>query len=56
MNDAYTLRKSGGKRDAYELFRRMLKSGNPPNDWNVLIKSVKSLPEKIEDVVKTAKE
>lgn len=39
VNDGRTLRKSGSKHDPYEVFRRMLKSGNPPDDWNALVKS-----------------
>jgi toxin YhaV len=39
VNDERTLRQSGGKNDPYEVFRRMLASGNPPNDWAALVKS-----------------
>jgi toxin YhaV len=39
VNDETTLRQSGGRRDPYEIFRRMLKAGNPPNDWDALVKS-----------------
>src|SRR5579872_1623703 len=46
VNDESTLRKSGSKHDPYEVFRRMLKSGNPPNEWSALVKSAGSLPEK----------
>jgi toxin YhaV len=45
VNDDQTLRQSGSKRDPYETFRRMLASGNPPNDWAELIKSSGDLPE-----------
>ena len=38
VNDETTLRKAGGKHDPYEVFRRMLKAGNPPNDWAALVK------------------
>jgi toxin YhaV len=44
VNDERTLRQSGGKNDPYEVFRRMLKSGNPPNDWNALVKSAGPIP------------
>ena len=43
VNDESTLRKSGGKNDPYEVFRRMLDSGNPPNDWAALIKGARRL-------------
>jgi toxin YhaV len=44
VNDENTLRQRGGKRDPYDVFRRMLKSGNPPDDWAALVKSARSLP------------
>jgi len=28
--------------DAYRTFRRMLKSGNPPDDWNQLLRQAKA--------------
>jgi toxin YhaV len=39
VNDADTLRTYGSKSDAYAVFRRMLESGNPPDDWNGLRKA-----------------
>jgi len=53
VNDESTLRKSGSKHDPYEVFRRMLKSGNPPNEWSALVKSAGSLQEKVERAVKS---
>lgn len=55
VNDESTLRKSGSKHDPYEVFRRMLKSGNPPDEWNALVRSAGSLPENLERAVKTKK-
>jgi toxin YhaV len=55
LNDESTLRKSGSKHDPYEVFRRMLKSGNPPDEWNALVKSAHSVPEKMESVLKARK-
>lgn len=55
VNDESTLRKSGSKHDPYEVFRRMLKLGNPPDEWNALVKSARSLPEKVERAAKTNK-
>ena len=43
VNDERTLRQRGGKHDPYEVFRRMLKAGNPPDQWAVLMKSSRSL-------------
>lgn len=45
VNDERTLRKAGGKADPYELFKRMLKSGDPPNDWSALVEKARPLPE-----------
>lgn len=38
VNDADTLRTFGSKSDAYAVFRSMLDSGNPPDDWVALLK------------------
>src|SRR5438128_4745395 len=38
VNDERSLRQRGGKSDPYEVFRRMLASGNPPNEWAALIR------------------
>jgi toxin YhaV len=43
VNDERTLRQSGGKNDPYEVFKRMLKSGDPPNDWSALVKRTRAL-------------
>lgn len=45
VNDERTLRKAGGKSDPYELFKRMLKSGDPPDDWSALVGKARPLPE-----------
>jgi toxin YhaV len=39
VNDASSLRTYGSKRDAYAVFRAMLDQGNPPEDWDVLVKA-----------------
>jgi len=40
LNDADTLRKDGASSDVYAVFRRMLEGGNPPDDFEVLLKAV----------------
>lgn len=40
VNDETTLRKSGSASDPYAVFARMLKSGDPPADWEDLKASV----------------
>ena len=37
VNDENTLRAYDSKTDAYQVFARMLQSGNPPDDWEGLI-------------------
>ena len=37
VNDEHTLRSSGAKTDPYVVFQKMLKSGNPPDDWDALL-------------------
>lgn len=41
VNDTKTLRAYESKRDAYRVFRRMLDSGNPPDDWDTLLAEAK---------------
>lgn len=37
VNDKNTLRASGGKKDPYHVFQRMLERGHPPDDWGTLL-------------------
>lgn len=39
VNDSDTLRTYGAKNDAYAVFKGMLDDGNPPDDWNDLLKA-----------------
>ncbi|MEQ1536640.1 MAG: type II toxin-antitoxin system YhaV family toxin, partial [Burkholderiaceae bacterium] len=41
VNDETTLRAYDSKTDAYQVFARMLQSGNPPDDWDALIAAAK---------------
>jgi len=41
VNDENTKRAYGSDTDAYQVFQRMLKSGNPPDDWLVLLDEAK---------------
>lgn len=38
VNDENTKRAYGKPTDAYNVFKKMLDSGNPPKDWNALLK------------------
>jgi toxin YhaV len=44
VNDERSLRQRGGKNDPYQVFRRMLASGNPPNQWAELVGKSGALP------------
>lgn len=39
VNDEKTLRTYGARTDAYAVFKTMLDSGNPPDDWSELLKA-----------------
>lgn len=39
VNDEQTRRAYGSRTDAYVVFAKMLKAGNPPDDWNALVAS-----------------
>ena len=47
VDDERSLRQRGGKSDPYEVFRRMLASGNPPNEWAALVRNSNELPGEI---------
>lgn len=40
VNDESNKRAYDSKSDAYKVFAKMLKSGNPPDDWDALLKAV----------------
>ena len=39
VNDDQTKRAYDSKTDAYRVFRKMLDSGNPPDDWEALLEA-----------------
>lgn len=43
VNDEDTKRAYESATDAYQVFRRMLKRGRPPNDWNALLVEAKAV-------------
>jgi len=48
VNDANTRRAYGRNSDAYRVFRRMLESGHPPNDWDPLLAEAKAESARLE--------
>ena len=53
VNDENSLRTYGSKTDAYKVFKGMLDSGNPPDDWDALHKQA-SDPKAVARLAKTA--
>lgn len=51
VNDDGTLRAYDSKTDAYKVFGRMLADGNPPGDWNDLLKAAREEKERLDRVV-----
>ena len=44
VNDENTLRSSGSKKDPYAVFLKMLERGNPPDEWNALMRQSRKVP------------
>ncbi len=42
VNDEDSKRTYGSKTDAYAVFKKMLDKGNPPDDWETLLKAAKA--------------
>lgn len=53
VNDEKTLRAYGGKSDAYATFRGMLDGGNPPDDFDALMKEVAEAAGRFEEDINT---
>ena len=43
VNDEHTLRARGARNDPYEVFRRMIDAGAPPDDWEHLLRESNAL-------------
>ncbi len=52
VNDDNTKRAYESKTDAYLVFKKMLESGHPPDNWNELLKEAKGETNRLEKVVK----
>lgn len=55
VNDENTKRAYGSKTDAYKVFRKMLESGHPPNNWDQLLKEALSDPDPVDKSSKPKK-
>jgi toxin YhaV len=48
VSDEKTMRKAGGRNDSYAIFSSRLRSGEPPDDWDALIKEAMQLRQQTE--------
>ena len=53
VNDENSKRAYDSNTDAYKVFRKMLESGHPPDNWNDLLKEAKSATNRLIKVVNT---
>jgi toxin YhaV len=53
VNDENSKRAYDSNTDAYRVFRKMLDSGHPPDDWDDLIKEAKGATTRLQKAVKT---
>ena len=51
VNDDSTLRARGNRNDAYAVFKKMLNRGNPPDDFDSLLKEAQASTERVEDIL-----
>ncbi len=56
VNDETTLRAYGSKTDAYATFRTMLEDGNPPDDFETLLKKARASSDRFRKVARMAKD
>lgn len=52
VNDEGTKRAYMSKTDAYRIFKKMLNSGHPPDEWNKLLKQSKSETARLKTLIK----
>ena len=50
VNDEDTKRAYESRDDAYRVFRRMLESGKPPNDWAALLAEARAEGERLREL------
>ena len=55
VNDEDTKRAYESGEDAYKVFRKMLESGHPPDDWSQLIDEAQGVAVKTENLIETLK-
>jgi toxin YhaV len=55
VNDEHTKRAYESSDDAYRVFRKMLESGHPPDDWNMLLTEARAEAHRLEQVARSRK-
>ena len=50
VNDEDTKRAYESSDDAYRVFRKMLESGRPPNDWNQLLAEARTEGDRLQRI------
>jgi toxin YhaV len=50
VNDEATKRAYESRDDAYRVFRRMLESGHPPDDWETLLAEARAEGERLREL------
>ncbi|MDJ0617373.1 MAG: type II toxin-antitoxin system YhaV family toxin [Calothrix sp. MO_192.B10] len=53
VNDEESKRAYGSNTDAYRVFKKMLTSGHPPDDWDALLQEAKSEANRLEKAANT---
>lgn len=53
VNDENSKRAYDSNTDAYRVFKKMLESGHPPDDWNDLLKEAKGETNRLEEAVRS---
>ena len=51
VNDEKSKRAYESKNDAYRMFKKMLESGNPPDDWDELLNEAKAETNRLEQII-----
>ncbi|MCU7920455.1 MAG: type II toxin-antitoxin system YhaV family toxin [Candidatus Thiodiazotropha sp. (ex Epidulcina cf. delphinae)] len=51
VNDDHTKRAYGSSTDAYRIFRRMIESGHPPDDWKTLLTEARQESKRLQDTL-----
>jgi toxin YhaV len=52
VNNEHSKRAYDSNTDAYRVFKKMLESGHPPDDWNYLLKEAKGETNRLEKAIK----